>query len=91
MTGLLVSEVMNWPVVTAAPDTPFKELVDLLAANRISAVPVTDGSGRPVGVVSERELLARYDSRAEGPQPGFSPLRAAVAAGRERGAGGPST
>ncbi|WP_336158001.1 CBS domain-containing protein [Amycolatopsis sp. VC5-11] len=77
MTGLLVSEVMNWPVVTAAPDTPFKELVDLLAANRISAVPVTDGSGRPVGVVSEQELLARYDSRAEGPPPGFfaSPRR----------------
>ncbi|MET9258597.1 CBS domain-containing protein [Amycolatopsis sp. NPDC004079] len=71
MTGLRVSDVMNWPVVTAAPGTPFKELVDLLVANGISAAPVTDGSGRPVGVVSERELLARYDRRAEGPRPGL--------------------
>lgn len=80
MTGLLVSDVMNSPVVTAAPDTPFKELVDLLAASGISAVPVTDSSGRPVGVVSERELLARYDGRAEGPRPGLF-----AAAGRRRG------
>jgi CBS domain-containing protein len=37
--------------------TPFKDLVGLLAEQRISAVPVVNEAGLPVGLVSEADLL----------------------------------
>lgn len=54
-----VRDVMTPDVVTAQEQTPFKEIVALLARNRISAVPVVDADRRVVGVVSESDLLAR--------------------------------
>jgi len=41
----------------ASPETPFKHLVRLIEENRISAVPIVDHNGIPVGVVSESDLL----------------------------------
>ncbi|WP_149182732.1 CBS domain-containing protein [Streptomyces sp. TRM49041] len=52
-----VSEVMTRRVVTVRPDTPFKEIARLLGDNDITAVPVVDGDNRPLGVVSEGDLL----------------------------------
>jgi CBS domain-containing protein len=37
--------------------TPFKRLVQLIEENKISAVPIVDGQGIPVGIVSESDLL----------------------------------
>jgi len=39
--------------------TPFKLLVRLIEENRISAVPIVDRQGVPVGVVSESDLLLK--------------------------------
>ncbi|QXV56458.1 CBS domain-containing protein [Amycolatopsis sp. TNS106] len=55
-----VSEVMTTDPVTVAPDTGYKQIAALLARRRISAVPVVDEGGAPVGVVSEADLLARF-------------------------------
>ncbi|MFJ4342725.1 CBS domain-containing protein [Streptomyces sp. NPDC088915] len=52
-----VSEVMTQDVVTAPPAAPFKEIVRLLVAHEVSAVPVVDGERRLLGVVSEADLL----------------------------------
>ncbi|MFD5247681.1 CBS domain-containing protein [Amycolatopsis sp. NPDC058340] len=60
-----VSEVMTTDPITVAPDTGYKQISALLAKQRISAVPVVDHSGTPVGVVSEADLLARL----RGPRP----------------------
>jgi CBS domain-containing protein len=38
-----VSDVMTTDVVTALEDTPVREIVDLLATHRVSAVPIIDG------------------------------------------------
>jgi CBS domain-containing protein len=38
---------------------PFKLLVQLIEDNRISAVPIVDGQGIPVGIVSEGDLLLK--------------------------------
>lgn len=54
-----VESVMTAEVVTVHPATPFRELVRLLQQHRISAVPVTDDDGRPVGLVSEADLLIK--------------------------------
>jgi CBS domain-containing protein len=50
---------MTAHVHVATPSTPFKVLVRLLQENRISAVPIVDQRGMPVGVVSESDLLLK--------------------------------
>ncbi len=49
-------DVMSRQLVTVRPETPFKEIVRLLQEDVVSAVPVVDTEGRPVGVVSEADL-----------------------------------
>jgi CBS domain-containing protein len=52
-----VSNVMTSRVHVARPLTPFKRLVQLIEENRISAIPIVDAQGVPVGIVSESDLL----------------------------------
>ncbi|WP_418960889.1 CBS domain-containing protein [Streptomyces tritici] len=52
-----VFEVMTHNVVTAAPQTPFKQIARLFAEHDVSAVPVVDPDRRLLGVVSEADLL----------------------------------
>jgi CBS-domain-containing membrane protein len=55
-----VQDVMTREVVAARGPTPFKELVRLLNAHRVTAVPVLDDAGRlVVGVVSESDLALK--------------------------------
>jgi CBS domain-containing protein len=56
---LLVRDMMTTNVVTISPSTPFKTVVGLLGAHRISAVPVVDEANKVVGIVSESDLLAK--------------------------------
>ena len=55
----LVRDVMARTVYSVTEETPFKEIVDILARHRISAVPVIDAGQRVVGIVSESDLLAK--------------------------------
>lgn len=57
-----VSSLMTREVISADIETSFKDLVQLLEENGISAVPVLDG-GYPVGVVSEADLLPKEEFR----------------------------
>ena len=45
------------PVVTCRPDDTIQLVVGLLNRYKIGALPVTDGEGRLVGVVSERDVI----------------------------------
>jgi CBS domain-containing protein len=56
-----VSDVMTTNVATIGPETPYRDVVDLLAQRRISAVPVVDEFGRALGVVSETDLLHKVE------------------------------
>jgi CBS domain-containing protein len=56
-----VESMMTKDVVTAHESTGFKELVALMTEHRISGLPVVDGAGRPVGVVSESDTLAKQE------------------------------
>ncbi|WP_052864276.1 CBS domain-containing protein [Streptomyces niger] len=54
-----VSDIMNRDVVTAEPGMVFKDIAYLFAHHRISGIPVVDGDGKVLGVVSETDLMAR--------------------------------
>lgn len=56
-----VAAVMTTRVVAVTPDTTFKELATTLTRERISAVPVVDDVGHPIGVVSEADVLAKQE------------------------------
>ena len=45
------------PVVTCRPDDTIQFVVGLLDRHKIGAMPVTDGDGRLVGVLSERDVI----------------------------------
>ncbi|KOV49922.1 inosine-5'-monophosphate dehydrogenase [Streptomyces sp. AS58] len=60
-----IGELMTRDVVRARRDTPFKEIARLLADNDVTALPVVDDMDRPVGVVSEADLLRKSADQAD--------------------------
>ena len=53
------SEIMTRNVRSVTPDTPASAVAKILLDNAISAVPVVDPSGIPLGVVSEADFVRR--------------------------------
>lgn len=54
-----VRDVMTTDVVTVEPGASLKEVARLMVGRRISGVPVVDGEGRVLGVLSEGDLLVK--------------------------------
>ncbi len=54
-----VREIMTTDVVTASPDDFVQSIWDLMRKLRYAGLPVVDGKGRLVGVVTQYDLLAR--------------------------------
>jgi CBS-domain-containing membrane protein len=59
--GRHVRDVMTREVVTVDERASFKEVATLIAEHRVSALPVLDGKGRVVGIVSEADLLLKEE------------------------------
>jgi CBS domain-containing protein len=59
-------DVMTTDVAAVSPDTPTRQVAKLLLERGISAMPVVDARGAPIGMVSEGDLVGRGASeRAE--------------------------
>ncbi|GGO92125.1 CBS domain-containing protein [Wenjunlia tyrosinilytica] len=69
MTGTMrtVSDVMTHTVVAVGRDASFKEIVRTMEQWRVSALPVLEGEGRVIGVVSEADLLPKEEYRTADP------------------------
>ncbi len=65
---MIARDVMTRDVVSVTSDTPVRKIASLLVKNRISAVPVVDRSGVPIGIVSEGDLIGRRESEREARQ-----------------------
>jgi CBS domain-containing protein len=58
-------DVMTTSVVSVGLETPTREVAKLLLERNISAVPVVDAGGAPVGMVTESDIIKReIDRRA---------------------------
>ncbi|WP_371648825.1 CBS domain-containing protein [Streptomyces mirabilis] len=62
-----VNDVMTTTVVAVDPDAQFKEIVATMERWNVSALPVLEGEGRVVGVVSEADLLTKGELRDSDP------------------------
>ena len=58
LKSVLIKEVMKKRVITAAPDTPIKDVAHLMADKKIGGVPVVS-DGMVVGLVTTTDIL-RY-------------------------------
>jgi CBS domain-containing protein len=54
-----VSDIMTTHVITVDDNTRIEDAARLLARHRISGLPVVNGSGTLIGVVTEYDLLAK--------------------------------
>ncbi|MFE9120424.1 CBS domain-containing protein [Streptomyces sp. NPDC007172] len=68
----IVSDVMTHTVVSVGRDAAFKEVVELMRQWNVGSLPVLEGEGRVVGVVSEADLLPKEEFRDS--DPGQLPL-----------------
>jgi CBS domain-containing protein len=58
---MTVRDVMTHQVYTVRPATTIAELAQLLASQRISGAPVTEPEDRVIGIVTEGDLIRRYE------------------------------
>ncbi|MBF6648212.1 CBS domain-containing protein [Methylobacter sp. BlB1] len=56
---MLIRDYMTTNPITVRPETPVKEVADLLIANRINGVPVVDDEGKLLGIVTAEDLIHR--------------------------------
>jgi len=75
MKPVLVREVMTKQVETASPDSPFREVVARMHQLRVSCIVICDDQQRPIGLVSERDVVRIVDD-----QTGVRPLPKTAAA-----------
>lgn len=60
---MFVSRNMTREVVTATLDTPVPEVDALMRKHRVRHVPVVDGEGRLVGIVTDRDIRSAMPSK----------------------------
>jgi CBS domain-containing protein len=60
-----IKQLMQTDVITVTPSTSLKDAAALLVQHRISGIPVCDGDGRVVGVLSEADILVKEGGPSE--------------------------
>jgi CBS-domain-containing membrane protein len=58
-----VKDVMTRDVITVSPATPIHKAAQLMVDHGVSGLPVVDGEGAVVGIVSEGDLIVRQKPR----------------------------
>ena len=58
-TRMLVKDVMSSPVVTTDEEAPSNKIAKLLEQNKFGCVIVANKEGKPLGIITERDLVTR--------------------------------
>ena len=64
------------PVISAGPTDPIAQVASLMREKHVGTVVIVDGSRRPVGIVTDRDIACRLV--AEGLDPVTTPARAVM-------------
>lgn len=62
----MAGDIMTTEVITVSPDDDVEKVARLLLEHHISGLPVVDGGGKLVGVISEGDLVGR-EKEVRGP------------------------
>jgi CBS domain-containing protein len=58
-TRMVVKDIMSSPVVTLNEDATSNKVANIMAENDLGCVIVTNKAGKPVGIITERDLVIR--------------------------------
>jgi CBS domain-containing protein len=58
-TRMVVKDVMSSPVVTTEEEAPSNHVANLMQENDLGCVIVTNKAGKPLGIITERDLVLR--------------------------------
>jgi len=56
---LKVKDIMTRELITVSPETEISQATKLLLENRINGIPVTDETGKLVGILCQSDLIAQ--------------------------------
>ncbi|MGH7047678.1 MAG: CBS domain-containing protein [Stellaceae bacterium] len=62
---MLASDVMTRDIVSIAPGAPVREAIRLMLGRHVSGLPVVNGTGALVGILTEGDLLRRSELATE--------------------------
>jgi CBS domain-containing protein len=68
---MLAKDVMTANVATVHPDTPIALAIGMMAEHRLSGLPVLDAQDRLVGILTEGDLLRRFELGTVPHRPGW--------------------
>jgi CBS domain-containing protein len=54
---LKAKDIMTKNVITISPDSTLVDVAKLLGEKKITGVPVVDGSGKVIGIITEKDIL----------------------------------
>ncbi len=74
------ADLMTREIVTVRPETPLADAIRLMLEHRVSGLPVVDGDGQLVGLLTEGDLLHRAETGTDAVRLGW--LKALLARGR---------
>ena len=64
---MTVQDLMTPSPATCTPDAPLPDVARMMADHDCGAIPVVDGRGEPVGVVTDRDIAVRVVARDQNP------------------------
>ncbi len=68
---MIVSDLMTADVMTVLPETSLADAARMMLAKHVSGLPVVDGKGALVGMLTEGDLLRRTELETQGAQPSW--------------------
>ena len=74
------ADLMTRDIVTVGPETPLADAIRLMLEHRVSGLPVVDGTGQLVGLLTEGDLLHRAETGTDTVRLGW--VQALLARGR---------
>lgn len=83
-----IAQVMSRDVVCVTEDLSVEELTHMFMDRGFSGAPVTDATGRIVGVVSKTDVVRQWYEHPDGPEHETTPLRMYDKEGRSYDLGG---
>jgi len=66
-TRMLVKDVMSSPVITVDEGEKVDKVAQFMEMQRLGSIIVTDKKGRPVGIITERDLVTRVLAKNKRP------------------------
>jgi CBS domain-containing protein len=69
MPATRVSDIMSVPVACCAPETTLEEVARLMLENDCGEIPICNAKGRPIGVITDRDIATRTVALGKNPVP----------------------